>query len=1724
MRRSFWRRGVRGLALGAILVLLVGDGVRGAASGGIDPLEVLKLSVKPNVIVVLDSSGSMTSAPGGGGGSLTGDWTESRMYKAKQVLKQVVQANESDVNFMFGQYTQTPALSDFRTSARFRYVTTDTSMATSELALYRTPSNESGEPGFQIWQDIRANWNTLYYGEQINATSYVNPSIVISAANNKFYYAERERSSPYRYHVCVVTLPASAVGGSFPATLDDDVEMSDLAAELTSRMQAGTHADRVCTDEGGNVESATNNFSVTWDSANYRFSIRVTSYVRPYIWYGPSETNSIAGTIGFTGSLPNSGRTVANVTTNSGWSSSTSTYDLTPLGGTITTSSVVVCAVPIAAQFYQTGQALATALQNAMNNDATCNLARGATRNTYTVTYRPTSGPDFQFSRASGVTNPWQMRWADTPNNIAGALGQAGVANTSLGAGSFITNDTTILLRRRNNDSPHFNSTDNNTTFGGVTYYWADAGKFFNGETFYVLADGTFCGIASSVAPSDPPTLKLARVSACSSTTELQTVTFTFQGGVFGGGSNTCNGFQSRVPLALCDTTQSQFSIISPLLENEIRLTGTAPSQTVLGYAESQDGGWNIASQPTTGVVAAGATPIRDSLEDIRAIWLDMWNGTPNPAIDPAVGAISAHTDPKERTIVMFVTDGDDTCADVSGGGTDRALAAAYEAQLLYDPIVGGVQTPSGFFTAGADGYSSVTTYVIGFGSGASTNLLNYIAWGGSGMQRTTVPDNTVTRWSTAPTTGDRTNCKTCIDAFIAPDADQLAAVLQSIIDQGATSGSFTAQQSITANVFELAGEVTGYDAFQPQQRYNVIIPTLFQASFELPGYRGQLRAFQNESGVSVEQWNAGAKLLTRVTTGINAIAPTSPATAGQLTFRQLHGGLSDSAVTTSAAMGIRRRIYTTDRNGYFDVIQSGANPFAGLFAGSVGVYDGSTAHGRVALWPPTTADVAASVAPTDTGTGYSTVQGLLDVAMGLPSNATITGWSAAEQATELARLQANFGACRGSNLNPQCASATVATQIQAARKEAREMMLAFVAGAEPVLDVNGDPTRLPSTATPANQAYQILYQARTWILAESSLAPPAVVGPPIGQKPNAFSNEYQYYTGEKPVTAKVNALSAGFGLRDPDKESGQADTFVDTRSGLKPVMTTIYIGANDMLHAFRAGPSCKTPGAGNTYAVCAEQGGEELWGFLPFDQLGKLQTMRQPQERDTKTYVVAAPVRFADVFVPVSAAPDYNPASSPDAIDVTPVSGLTLDDIQGVWRQVIYFGRGPGGKYLTALDVTNRGAYTLKSIGAPGVTAEVSGTNPPIPWWSRGNPDTFDGVAGTTETHSTADTTAYSKMGETWSVPAIAFVDKAANATTRRPYNTTSSKGGIGVVAYAGSGYSDVSGEGATFYTLDALNGDPVAAADVEAQALTDGVQRSGLPYANALVAPPAAFSKKQLIVGQTAHPADPVTRVYIGDVHGRLWKIVSADPTKAVLMADLGEDQAVGVGAALIALDEKPYVYVAAGNDSRATGPFKFFGFRDDGSDTDTTHGTPTAAAGDSAVQVASPAVFLFSQEFDTNFRGTLQPATAFTTDQLARVFFGGTRFNEPGSLFAPVPYPCRSSFDSVIYAVGAETGGAAYDFGGDSFLVLENSRKTALQIIKEPAAVGSAPGTSGGSRLIIDEGLMSGGAAVVPPPPPGEQPKTVAGVPTISFALSDAAKNIPVFPQGTPPRVCQ
>ena len=149
-------------------------------------------------------------------------------------------------------------------------------------------------------------------------------------------------------------------------------------------------------------------------------------------------------------------------------------------------------------------------------------------------------------------------------------------------------------------------------------------------------------------------------------------------------------------------------------------------------------------------------------------------------------------------------------------------------------------------------------------------------------------------------------------------------------------------------------------------------------------------------------------------------------------------------------------------------------------------------------------------------------------------------------------------------------------------------------------------------------------------------------------------------------------------------------------------------------------------------------------------------------------------------------------------------LAGAPPPAMQGVWRRVLYFGRGIGGKYVTALDVTGPATYTDRYFNTIG----------PIPLWNRGNPDTEDGLVGGPPNNSLepTDLTDYAKMGETWSIPTLAYVNSQRNNAI---YQTARQPTGIDFAIFMGSGYGGI-GEGTTHYALDALSGDVVAAVDV--------------------------------------------------------------------------------------------------------------------------------------------------------------------------------------------------------------------------------------------------------------------------------------------------------------------
>ncbi len=253
-----------------------------------------------------------------------------------------------------------------------------------------------------------------------------------------------------------------------------------------------------------------------------------------------------------------------------------------------------------------------------------------------------------------------------------------------------------------------------------VTFYGTIVGRFFNGDTFYVQANGNVCDMAAGAPSTTLPFINFQLITGTTcpalgagygtaiGTLSGTPVRFDSDGGFGGGwGGNTisCTGFQLRAQLRACDNTTGQaLAINTPFLEPEWRIAtaaGGAPPAGVIALApggltnreETLEGvgrfdttGGNIVNYGLTG---DGSTPIGNSLGDLKEVFRRYYNGggtipaTVGTVTLPTSGQISAHVQPRERTIVLFITDGDDTC---SGTGDAAARSAALRAQSSLHP------------------------------------------------------------------------------------------------------------------------------------------------------------------------------------------------------------------------------------------------------------------------------------------------------------------------------------------------------------------------------------------------------------------------------------------------------------------------------------------------------------------------------------------------------------------------------------------------------------------------------------------------------------------------------------------------------------------------------------------------------------------------------------------------------------------------------------------------------------------------------------------------------------------------------------------------------------------------------------------------------------------------------------------------------------------------------
>jgi hypothetical protein len=999
----------------------------------------------------------------------------------------------------------------------------------------------------------------------------------------------------------------------------------------------------------------------------------------------------------------------------------------------------------------------------------------------------------------------------------------------------------------------------------------------------------------------------------------------------FSAGGVNCAGASILSTVAACTANNSQVVLDSmrpaiPIKDvNHLGNDSSIVANSITDYMNT--------TTPTNPDTATGGWGLRfDQGTPLKAALDNIFNAS--PAVFPA------QVNSNQKNFVILLTDGDDTCAD-SNLDTAANLASQSAQALLTNTD----------FTHQAE------TFVVTLGSSATR--AGKIAVAGSGG-----PINT----PTCPLFGQSGYTTTCTNAYPANSAADLVTALNNFISIASTSGTFAASQAVIGTVFELDDPslTPSVQASQPgMQRYQQTDNTRYLATFDLPKFEGHLIGFLNASDGTYQPfnstangapWDAGAVLKSLITTGsLQLTGGVAHSDTNGFTFAELHGGLSVDTLppmtATTTAPAIKRRIFTSQGNGTFLRDTTTTTQWnSGVAAG----------RNLVALWPPSQTGLTAPAVPGFTN-GLDPVFGIagdFDVALGL---ATVS--AGVVTPNPMATLKADLGACDNSTSSagtlPANCTGTVTQQNYQALKEARETLLAWLAGAQVARGSDGKPLR--------NTAQALLYTARPFILMDCVRSTPAISPPPlrgIARPPAVHLPEWTLFTAGLHLGTQPTDQDLGFGQTSPDQ-------FATDPTTLKPRMTTVFMGASDGMHAFGA------------------ETGIEMWSYVPFDQLSKIYLLaRDGQSAANHKYMVAASGRTIDVFMP--------------ATSFTPTG--TTTSYSGRWRTVLVFGRGAGGKYHTMLDVTAPGPYTRDELR----------TNPPWVLWSRGNPDTIDGTGGGTAVSAT-DTTAYSKMGETWALPEIGNV--ASGTPEWR--------------MFVGSGYSSNTTEGSTFYAMDVITGNVIASIDV-AQGIRDSVNNSAN---NAMPANPTGYNASLLdFPDQPAVSADVMTRVYQPDIQGRIWKFLTATNTLGAFAdgtnnGGLAENsQPFGNAVNLLnqaAGGSRHLVFAESGNDNRVSDsgiPFRMFAWDDTAGDAL----TPKGVLMDNSQTDGSGNAAQYPIAFPAGFRGSSQPAVAFTAQKAARVFFLGTRFNSASNV------TCASSFDSIIFGLGAVTGGAAYDFG--------------------------------------------------------------------------------------------
>jgi hypothetical protein len=262
-----------------------------------------------------------------------------------------------------------------------------------------------------------------------------------------------------------------------------------------------------------------------------------------------------------------------------------------------------------------------------------------------------------------------------------------------------------------------------------------------------------------------------------------------------------------------------------------------------------------------------------------------------------------------------------------------------------------------------------------------------------------------------------------------------------------------------------------------------------------------------------------------------------------------------------------------------------------------------------------------------------------------------------------------------------------------------------------------------------------------------------------------------------------------------------------------------IWVGANDgMLHAIDA------------------RLGVEVWAFIPFNLLPKLKELRSGQPVTDFRYFVDSSPKMSDVKV------------------------------NGKWRTYLVIGEGAGGTFYQTLDVTldNMASSVMPTDDTPASVLAYFKDSTRVGFkWSFPRYSSFDHTIAPWGDVSAAATALEKTVGETWSDPAIGQIETAKSKFT----------------VLVGSGFLKYSVQqqtnrkvvaGTTFFLIDAENGQVFDSDSVGSDGLAEDVDNCAAAadckkLKNALQADPVATGP---------HDSRFITKAYIGDLDGRIWR----------------------------------------------------------------------------------------------------------------------------------------------------------------------------------------------------------------------------------------------------------